>query len=358
MEVDVAENGPDGLQKLRDASFDVLLVDAMMPGMSGLEMLPQARKIAPDVIGIVITGYATIELAVQAIREGANDFIAKPFTQELLLHVINREIDRQRLRREVQKAKESEEKMLGLMRCNAEMEKLAAMQGRFMMTMVHTLRAPVAFLQNTIQLIRKGYVPPSEQASFLQQVEGRAGELLAILEDLLLLARLKENTGKAKSEPVSLYDMLELALASFQKEIAERRLTVTEEMTVRPVIPGNREYLQALWVHLLGNAVRYTLPGGRITILLQENIQAQEITGSIIDNGIGITHDEIPRIFEEFYRSDEARALQETGTGLGLCIVKQIVCLYGGTLALDSSHGVGSTFSFTLPKAFNQNGEI
>ncbi len=358
MEVDVAENGPDGLQKLRDASFDVLLVDAMMPGMSGLEMLPQARKIAPDVIGIVITGYATIELAVQAIREGANDFIAKPFTQELLLHVINREIDRQRLRREVQKAKESEEKMLGLMRCNAEMEKLAAMQGRFMMTIVHTIRAPVAFLQNAIQLIRKGYVPPSEQPSFLQQVEGRAGELLAILEDLLLLARLKENTGKAKLEPVSLYDMFELALSSFQQEIAERRLTVTEEMTVRPVIPGNREYLQALWIHLLGNAVRYTLPGGRITILLQENIQTQEITGSIIDNGIGITHDETSRIFEEFYRSDEARALQETGTGLGLCIVKQIVCLYGGTLAMDSSHGVGSTFSFTLPKTFNKNGEI
>ena len=78
-EVEVAENGPAGLHKLRQGSFEVLLVDAMMPGMSGLEMMQQARKIAPEVIGIIITGYATVELAVQAIREGANDFIAKPF---------------------------------------------------------------------------------------------------------------------------------------------------------------------------------------------------------------------------------------------------------------------------------------
>jgi two-component system sensor histidine kinase/response regulator len=242
LEVDVAENGPDGLHKLRQGSFDVLLVDAMMPGMSGLEMMQQARKIAPDVIGIIITGYATIELAVQAIREGAHDFIAKPFTHELLLHVINREIDRQRLQREAQRVKELEEELFGLARCKAEMEKIGVMQGRFMMTMVHTLRAPVAVLLNTIQLIRKGYVPPSEQVTFLQQVEERAGELLTILDDLLLLSRLKENIGGVKTEPVSLSDMLEVALAAFKKEIVERGLTVKVERMNHPVISGNKEY--------------------------------------------------------------------------------------------------------------------
>ena len=91
------------------------------------------------------------------------------------------------------------------------------MQGRFMMTMVHTLRAPVAVLQNTIQLIRKGYVPPSEQVKFLQQVEERAGELLTILDDLLLLSRLKENIGGVKTETVSLSGVLEAALVAFKK---------------------------------------------------------------------------------------------------------------------------------------------
>ena len=356
MEVEVAENGPDGLHKLRQGSFDVLLVDAMMPGMSGLEMMQQVRKIAPDIISIIITGYATIELAVQAIREGAHDFIAKPFTHELLLHVINREMDRRRLRGEAQRAIELEEKLLGLARCKAETDKIGTMQGRFMMTMVHTLRAPVAVLQNTIQLIRKGYVPPAEQTAFLQQVEERAGELLAILDDLLLLSRLKENIGGVKTETVSLSDMLEGTLAAFKKELHEHGLTVNVERMDHPLILGTKEYIQALWVHLLGNAIRYTRPGGRITLSLQEYPLERKIIGTVADTGIGIPPEEIPRIFEEFYRTEEAKTMQGTGTGLGLCIVQQIVSLYGGTLEIDSTPGLGSSFRFILPQTATLTG--
>jgi signal transduction histidine kinase len=355
-EVEVAENGPDGLHKLREGGFDVLLVDAMMPGMSGLEMMQQVRKIAPDMIGIIITGYATIELAVQAIREGAHDFIAKPFTHELLLHIINREMDRARLRREAQRANELEEKLLGLGRVKSEIEKIGVMQSRFMMTMVHTLRAPVAVLQNTIQLIRKGYIPPSEQGTFLQQVEERAGELLAILEDLLLLSRLKETIGNVKSENVSLSEMLEAALITFKKELEEQGLTVSVERRDPVFVSGNREYLQALWSHLLSNAIRYTPPGGRITLSLQEHPQEKKIIGTVTDTGIGIPSEEIPRVFEEFYRTKEAKSMRETGTGLGLCIVQQIVCHYGGSLEIDSAPGGGSSFRFILPQTATLTG--
>jgi signal transduction histidine kinase len=355
-EVEVAENGPDGLHKLREGGFDVLLVDAMMPGMSGLEMMQQVRKIAPDMIGIIITGYATIELAVQAIREGAHDFIAKPFTHELLLHIINREMDRARLRREAQRANELEEKLLGLGRVKSEIEKIGVMQSRFMMTMVHTLRAPVAVLQNTIQLIRKGYIPPSEQGTFLQQVEERAGELLAILEDLLLLSRLKETIGNVKSENVSLSEMLEAALIAFKKELEEQGLTVSVERRDPVFVSGNREYLQALWSHLLSNAIRYTPPGGRITLSLQEHPQEKKIIGTVTDTGIGIPSEEIPRVFEEFYRTKEAKSMRETGTGLGLCIVQQIVCHYGGSLEIDSAPGGGSSFRFILPQTATLTG--
>jgi len=357
-EVEVAENGPEGLFKLRQMPFDVVLVDAMMPGMSGLEMMQEARKIAPDVITIIITGYATIELAVQAIREGAHDFIAKPFTHELLLHIIHREIDRQKLRHEAQRTKELEEKLLGLARVKAEMEKISAMQSRFMMTMVHTLRAPVAVLQNTVQLICKGYVPPAEQTTCLQQVDQRAGELLAILDDLLLLSRLKENGASAKTETVSLSEMLEAALAAFKKEIQEYSLTVNVERMDHPVISGTKEYLQALWTHLLSNAIHYTRPGGLITLSLQEYPLEKRIIGKVTDTGIGISPEAIPRIFEEFYRTQEAKSLQETGTGLGLCIVQQIVSLYGGTLEIDSTPEVGSSFRFILPQTAESTGAI
>ena len=138
-----------------------------MPGMSGLEVLQHARKIAPDLICILITGYATVELAVQAMREGAQDFIAKPFTSELLLRVINRELERLHLKREAERAVLLEEQNRELSRVTAEMTKLAAIESRFMLTMVHILRAPVAVLQNSLQLIRKGYVPEKGSRHFL-----------------------------------------------------------------------------------------------------------------------------------------------------------------------------------------------
>jgi signal transduction histidine kinase len=217
-----------------------------------------------------------------------------------------------------------------------------------MLTMVHTLRAPVAVLQNSIQLIQKGYVPQTEQASFLGQAEKRAGELLTILDDLLLLSQLKENRGSGKTEDVSVAAMLESVLTAFQKDIRERNLTVKVEHLDRPLITGNQENIQALWAHLLSNAIRYTPPGGRVTISLREDAREKKITGTVADTGIGISAEEISRVFEEFYRTKEAKAMQENGTGLGLTIVQQIVSLYGGAVEIDSTAGQGSIFRFTL----------
>jgi two-component system sensor histidine kinase/response regulator len=328
-EVEIAENGPTGLRKLREGRFDVLLLDAMMPGMSGLEMWQQAKQLAPDLICIIITGYATVELAVQATREGAHDFIAKPFTSELLLQVINRQLERRQLRREA--------------------EQLETIEGRFMLTMVHILRAPVAVLQNSIQLIRKGYVPLEEQSALLERAEQRAGELLTTLDDLLLLAYLKESVGLAKTETVSGADVLEGVLATLKGQADQQGVTVTAEVTDRPHVMANPDHIKALWTHLLSNAIRYTPEGGRITVSLWTDQEQGQVIGAVSDTGIGVAVEDIPRIFEDFYRTEEAKAMQETGTGLGLPIVQQVVEKYGGTIEVESVVGQGSTFRFTLP---------
>jgi len=349
-EVEVAENGPAGLHKLREGPFDVLLVDAMMPGMSGMEMLQQARKQYPELICIIITGYATVEMAVQAMREGAHDFVAKPFPPALLLQVMNRELDRRQLKHEAQRVKELEEELSGLTRVKAEMEKLAAIESRFMLAMVHILRAPVAVMQNSVQLIQKGYVPAEELPPLLSRLEMRAGELLAILDDLLLLSRLKERIGTQPTEPVSMAEALEAASASFQKEATERRVTITTQISERPFVLGSPDHFRLLWSQLLDNALRYTPSGGRITLSLQTKPPEGKIQGTVADTGIGIAPEEIPRIFEEFYRTEGAKAMRETGTGLGLPIVQLVLSLYGGTIEIDSAPEKGSSFRFTLPQ--------
>ncbi len=355
-EVEVAENGPAGLQKLREKVFDILLVDAMMPGMSGVEMLQQVRKLYPDLICIIITGYATVELAVQAMREGAHDFIAKPFTPALLLQVLSREVERRRLKHEAQRVKDLEEELNGLTRVKAETEKLSAVESRFMLTLVHVLRAPVAVMQNSIQLIQKGYIPPEELPQLLSRLDKRAGELLAVLDDLLLLSRLKEGLGTQPAEPVSMVEALEAACSSLQKEASERQLTLATEIAARPFVLGNPEHLRLLWSQLLSNAIHYTPPGGRIILSLRTDPRNRQVQGAVFDTGIGIAADEIPRIFEEFYRTEAAKAMKETGTGLGLPIVQLILSLCGGTIEIDSTPGKGSSFRFTLPEFARDDG--
>ncbi|MGB9775828.1 MAG: ATP-binding protein [Anaerolineae bacterium] len=348
-EVDVAENGPVGLRKLRESHYDVLLLDIMMPGTSGMEVLRQVRQMDPDLICIVITGYATVELAVQAVREGAHDFIAKPFSADLLLQVVNRELDRRALRREAERVRALEEEARELARAKAELQKLEAVEGRFMLTLVHILRAPVAVLQNTLQLIRHGYIPPEEQPEMLERAEERAGELLATLDDLLLLAHLKEGIGLSRAETVSLAEVLEGVLATLRSRAEGQGVTLEVDVRDSPRVRANPDHIRALLTHLIDNAIRYTPSGGRVTVSLRTDPERSLAVGAVSDTGIGIPADEIPRIFEEFYRTEEGKRMQETGTGLGLPIVRQVVEMYGGTLEVESEVGRGSTFRFTLP---------
>ena len=161
----MAENGPAGLARLREGHFDLLLLDAMMPGMGGLEVLQHARKIAPDLICILITGYATVELAVQAIREGAQDLSPSRLPRNCCCRLLTASWSGCASTRAERAVCEDQNRELE--RVKAEMKKLAAVESRFMLTMVHILRAPVAVLQNSLQLIRKGYVPEKGSRHFL-----------------------------------------------------------------------------------------------------------------------------------------------------------------------------------------------
>jgi signal transduction histidine kinase len=350
-EVETAENGPAGLHKLRERHFDLLLLDAMMPGMSGLEVLQRARSIAPEIICIMITGYATVELAVQAIREGADDFIAKPFSPAELMLVINRELERRRLLKEAQRIKVLEEDIQQLARAKADLEKMRSMEGRFMLTMVHILRAPVAVLQNIIQLIHKGFVPPEQHQEMLRRAEQRAGELLAILDDVHFLSCLKEGIGVKTAEKAAIADMLEQALVALEPEARRRNIAVTSTVADRPQVRANPDHIKALLIQLFANALQYTPAGGWVSATVMKSPEENAAVCTLSDSGIGMTSEETSRIFEEFFRTEAAKAMQETGTGLGMPIVQQILELYDGTIKIASAVGQGSTFRFTLPLA-------
>ena len=347
-QVDVAEHGVEGLRKLREGHYDLVLLDAMMPGMSGLELLERIQESDASIICIMITGYATVDLAAQAMKQGAHDFLPKPFTADELLTVVHRGLEERLLRRMQQKQRESEEEALQLKRTRQEIAKLEAIESRFMLIIVHELRNPAGVIKNYLQLMRAGYVDGDEWDEYLAKVDGRASQLLRMLDDLLELAHLKEMLNLSKLQRVAAVDVLEKVVKKLQPLADAKGLALEREIRAQATILAQPAHLESLWTNLIENAISYTR-SGQVRVTLDE--QNGHMVTVVSDTGIGISTEEVTRIFQDFYRSEAAKAEAELGTGLGLPIVNQVVKIYQGTIRVDSMPGQGSSFTVSLPLA-------
>jgi signal transduction histidine kinase len=346
--VGMAEHGVEGLRKLREEAFDVVLLDAMMPGMSGLEILERIQQHDPDIVCVMITGYATVDLAAQAMKLGAHDFLPKPFTSDELLTVVQRAWAERQLRLNQRRRREEEEESFQLERTRQEKAKLDAFESRFTIVVVHELRNPVGVIKNYLQLMRAGYIDADEWDEYIEKLDLRAGQLLGMLDDLLELANLKGRQGLSRLREVAVAEALEKVSGRLRPVAEKRNLAFEVAVLARPTLQAQPAHIESLWSHLIENALNYT-PQGRITVTLAE--EPDQIIASVSDTGIGVSPEDLARIFQDFYRAPEAREQVELGTGLGLPIVHQIVEIYEGSIQVDSAPGEGSTFTVKLPKS-------
>jgi len=346
--VEASDTGAAGLRMLQEGSYDLVLLDLMMPGMSGMEALGRIREIDPDIVVIIITGYATVESAVKTIKKGAYDFISKPFTADDLILVVNQGLEHRHLSLENRRLRNIEEEARELGRAKAELEKLDAMKSRFMLTVAHELRAPIAAIQGYLGLILDGYAGDDAQ-EMVESAHRRCGELLDSLRDLLMLAHMKEKATEVKKTTVSVAQTLEEVTSLLRAEAERKGLTLEVQISNRPEMLADAEHLRQLWTNLISNGIKYTPRGGNVVVSLGQ--KDGHVVGTVSDTGMGIAADDIPRIWEEFYRTTQAKRTAEHGTGLGLPIVREIIETYGGTIDVESELGQGTTFTFTLPQS-------
>lgn len=350
--VETAVSGQEGLRRFREGNFDLVLIDVVLPDMRGVDLLKPILEKDPDAVCVIITGYATVELAVQAIRSGAYDFLSKPFTADVLRMTVAQGLERRRLSLEAKRLQKIEEEARELARAKEELERLDRFKTTFMWTVAHELRAPLNALQSFLLAILKGYIPPEEQREVLERAVQRVQELLDLVDDLLKLAAAKSGKGLEKREPVSLADVLEKVAPLFQKEAEAKGLAWSLEVRARPIVQADPDQMAQVWSNLISNAVKYTPAGGRVRVVLEE--QDGWAVGTVEDTGIGIAPHDLGRIFEEFYRTPQAKEIAPRGTGLGLPLVKQIVEGHGGSIAVESEVGRGSRFVFRLPLRWNR----
>lgn len=229
------------------------------------------------------------------------------------------------------------------------LKKLDLDKSQFIRSVTHELRSPVTGAQSLLRGVIKGYAGglTDRQRDIMSRLNRRLNKLEALINDLLDLAAGRSDLKVEEIKPLPLSDALEQVISNVEAIAAEKRQTLTYEGPADSlVVMATNEGLDRIFVNLVGNAVKYTPEEGAIRVSVkQKNLQVAVL---IEDNGIGIPEDSLSKLFAEFYRAPNAKAF-ETGTGLGLVIVKELVESFGGRISVESQEGKGTTFTVHLP---------
>jgi two-component system phosphate regulon sensor histidine kinase PhoR len=234
----------------------------------------------------------------------------------------------------------------------SDMKKTENMRRDFVANVSHELRTPVAVIKGYAETLLDGTLEsdPQRARSFTEIILGHAERLTVLINDILTLAKVEAKGTTLELAAVDSGEVVRQAVQLLRDQAVSRQISVQVDIPGNvPRVMADPGQLEQVLVNLLDNAVKYTPEGGNVRVFSEE--EGDLIRISLADNGIGIPAKDLPRIFERFYRVDEARSREQGGTGLGLAIVKHIVQLHGGDVSVTSGIGSGTTFSFTLKKA-------
>jgi len=227
--------------------------------------------------------------------------------------------------------------------------KVEKMRRDFVANVSHELRTPLSIFRGYLEtLIDDPHQPPGELLRILEVMERHSNRLNALVEDVLSLARLESPGMELTLSDVDLPELLHSIMRDWEKRLAAKQLKSHLNFPGNlPRLRADETRLQELIYNLLDNAVKYSKPGG--TVFLRAEPAGDSVRISVADQGIGIPDNDLPRIFERFYRADKSRSSEHSGTGLGLSIVKHIAQLHGGSVVAESVLSKGTTISVLLP---------
>jgi two-component system sensor histidine kinase/response regulator len=332
-DVQFAQDGDAGLECFSAFHPDVIFVDLKMPGISGIEVLEKIRAQDKNVVVVIITGYATIDSAVESMQKGAFDFLPKPFSQEELIILTRRALQRKRENLERQHLIQEKERM----------------RQNFISLVSHELRTPMVAVMQYVELLLSG-VPgevTERQSEIYGRMKIRLNELLKLIDRWLRLSRIEELKIKEGFSEVSLKPLVDEAIDIVKSQAGDKDITIAvEHIDNDCVVTGDRDMIKEVFMNLLTNGIKYNRTGG--TVKISEREQDGYYIFDFSDTGIGIPCSEIEQLGKEFYRIHTEGAA--AGSGLGLAIVKKILDIHGGRLEIQSQKQKGSTFSVVLPK--------
>jgi two-component system sensor histidine kinase/response regulator len=285
---------------------------------------------------VVITGYATVETAVDAMKAGAYDFLPKPFTPGELRAIIDRGFERWRLIKETHRLRHEKEEA----------------ERRFVTLVSHQLKAPLVATKQYLDVLLFSMQAelPERAADWITRSQLRLGEMLTLIEDWLALAKIERGCYCDGTTSTRLGSIIEDIVRDQRQLPAAAAITI--DLAIPPDLPpvrGDRVSISMVVSNLLGNAIKYNRPGGSVSI--RASAGDKGVTLEVSDTGIGIPKEYLPHLFQEFYRVKTKETQDIPGTGLGLVICNRIVTELGGSIEVKSEEGQGTTMIIRLPKA-------
>jgi two-component system sensor histidine kinase/response regulator len=327
-----AGSGAEGVARVKDFAPDLVFVDLKMPGMSGMEVLEQIHQLDPTIVCIVFTGFATIAAAVEAVRLGAHDFLAKPFTPDEFRSMVHRGLEWRSLVVEAAALRQERE----------------ALRENFAAIVSHELRSPLGAIQQNLYVLidEVSGVISEDQQRRLERMSSRIGDLLAMINRWLRGFSMDLSGLKQSFVPLAVAGAVAKAVESAQPEATRKAVEITAAADPEAQVLGDEGTLAEALLNLIGNAVKYSREGGTVRVAARR--EQDKVRVSVSDEGVGIPAADLPRLFGAFYRG-QAAAGAAGGAGIGLALTRRIVEVHGGEISVDSEPGRGSTFVVTLP---------
>ncbi len=328
-----ANNGESGLKALEEFQPDLIYVDLKMPGISGFEALEKIHDFDPTIVTVVITGFATVSSAVEAMKQGAFDFLPKPFTPDELRLITRRGLEKRKL-------------VLETIALRRERE---MMREHFAAIVSHELKSPLNVVQQNLFALNEdlAHKLTQDQKLRLEKCQARISDLMNLIHTWLRVMSADIEKIRESFDTISVETLISKAIEIVQPQAIRKDVEILSSVK-EPLglVYGDEGTLVEALVNIIGNAIKYSRMGSQVIIGAGE--EDDEILISVTDTGVGIPKEDLPFIFDDFYVAKSAPK-DARGTGLGLAISRRIVEAHDGSISVVSELDKGSTFVISLP---------
>lgn len=332
--VEMAESGEQAIEMIEASPPDILLLDHKLPGISGLDVLDRIAEQKIEMLTIMITAYASIETAVRATKQGAYDFLAKPFTPAELKGAVRKAAEHVIVAKQARKLAQEKRQV----------------RFQFISVLAHELKSPLGAVEGYLQVIRDHSAgdDPKTYDHMVDRCLNRLGYMRKMILDLLDLTHIESGQRTRDMRELDVAQVARIAIESALPQANERKIAIELHANGQVMLFADANEIEIVMNNLVSNAVKYNRDAGKVDVYITEDERDVEI--SVTDTGIGMTEEECAKLFQDFVRIKNKKTRDIMGSGLGLSIVRKIAQAYHGTAVVKSQPDLGSTFTVTLRK--------